>query len=290
VKLLTRSPKHLRGNTFGVTLGAGLLAAALLAATLIASAVPAAATAGHRFTIYVAGDSTASIYDATLAPRTGWGQALPVFAGRGVRIQDEALSGASSKSFADLGLLDGILATISPGDYLLISFGHNDEKADEPRHTDPYTTYQEYLRRYIDGARARGAHPVLVTSVERRRFDADGHALLSHGEYPEAMRRLGAAEHVPVVDLTASSRALWERLGPEGTKDVFLWLDPLENPNYPDGVEDNTHFQAHGAIEVARLIALDLQRRHLVPPGSLAGLRRPAIPDTAIVWPVLTTP
>ena len=311
VKLLMRSPNHLLRKLFGMppnaipasgapkstiaALGGPLFAtpalAALVLTALIAGAGPAhpAAAGRARFTIYVAGDSTASIYDSTLAPRTGWGQALPVFAGRGVQIQDAALSGASSKSFADLGLLDAILSTISPGDYLLISFGHNDEKADVARHTDPYTTYQEYLRRYIDGARLRGAHPILVTSVERRRFDADGHALLSHGEYPEAMRQLGAADHVPVIDLTTSSRALWESLGPEGTKDAFLWLDPLENPNYPDGVEDNTHFQAHGAIEVARLIALDLHRQHLLPPGSLVGLRRPLIPDTAIVWPALTT-
>jgi lysophospholipase L1-like esterase len=285
VNLRTRSPKQLPVNTFHAPLGAALLAVALVVTAMIASAVPAQAAGRARFTVYVAGDSTASIYDSTLAPRTGWGQALPVFAGPGVRIQDEALSGASSKSFADLGLLDGILATIRPGDYLLISFGHNDEKADQPRHTDPYTTYQDYLRRYIDGARQRGAYPILVTPVERRRFDADGHALFSHGEYPEAMRQLGVADHVPVVDLTTSSRALWESLGPDGTTGVFLWLDPLENPNYPDGVQDNTHFQAHGAIEVARLIATDLHRRHLLPPGSLVGLRRP-VPDTAIVWPV----
>jgi lysophospholipase L1-like esterase len=295
VNLLPRSPKQLLVKAFHAPIGAALVTAVLVAAVLVGSALVASAapaqaagsapTSRTRFTVYVAGDSTASIYDSTLAPRTGWGQALPVFAGPGVRVEDAALSGASSKSFADLGLLDDILATIRRGDYLLISFGHNDEKADEPRHTDPWTTYQEYLRRYIDGARRHGAHPILVTPVERRRFDADGHALFSHGEYPEAMRRLGVAEHVPVVDLTSSSRALWESLGPDGTTGVFLWLDPLENPNYPDGVQDNTHFQAHGAIEVARLIAGDLHRRHLLPPGSLVGLRR-SVPDTAVVWPV----
>jgi lysophospholipase L1-like esterase len=273
------------------TVSRGLAALALVIASLVATAAPSHSApapipgSGRAFSIYVAGDSTASIYDSSLAPRTGWGQALPVFAGRAVTINDQALSGASSKSFADAGLLSTILSTISPGDYLLISFGHNDEKADEARHTDPYTTYQDYLRLYIDGARAHGAHPVLVTPVERRRFDADGHALFSHGEYPEAMRELGAADGVPVVDLTTSSRDLWENLGPVGTQDDFLWLDPGENPNYPDGVADNTHFQAHGAIEVARLIARGLCAQHLLPPGSLVGVNRPHIPDSAIVWP-----
>jgi lysophospholipase L1-like esterase len=266
-------------------LSGGIVALALAVTSLIGTAAPSrSAPAGHRFSIYVAGDSTASIYDSSLAPRTGWGQALPVFTGRSVTVRDEALSGASSKSFVDLGLLDTILSTIRPGDYLLISFGHNDEKADEPRHTDPYSTFQDYLRLYIDGARAHGAHPILVTPVERRRFDADGNALFSHGEYPEAMRQLGAADGVPVVDLTTSSREEWQQLGPVGTQDDFLWLDPGENPNYPDGVADNTHFQAHGAIEVARLIARALCAQHLLPRGSLVGLERP-VPDDAIVWP-----
>ena len=260
--------------------GATLAAAALL---LTALGGPAAATPGRGVSIYVAGDSTASVYDSTLAPRTGWGQALPVFAGPRVTIQDHARSGASSKSFVDLGLLDQILSTIAPGDFLLISFGHNDEKADEPRHTDPYTTYQGYLRLYVDSARRHGAHPVLVTPVERRRFDADGHALFSHGEYPEAMRQLGQAEHVPVIDLTTASRDLWERLGPTGTQAEFLWLDPGENPNYPDGVQDNTHFQTQGAVDVARLIGRRLRR--LLPPGSLVRLNWAHVPRTAIVWP-----
>ena len=279
-------PRLRRGAFLGTLLSAALLSTTLLGGSLGASAATAAnTTKATRFTIYVAGDSTASIYSADYAPRTGWGQALPVFTGSGVIVRDAALSGASSKSFADLGLLDQILSTISPGDYLLISFGHNDEKTDEARHTDPYTTYQSYLRRYLDGARQHGAHPVLVTPVERRRFDTAGHALLSHGEYPAAMRQLAAAEGVPLIDLTASSRARWEALGPEGTKAEFLWLDPGANANYPDGVQDNTHFQAHGAIEVARLIGQALRRQRVMPADSLVRLYGTTIPDSAIIWP-----
>ncbi|WP_431677693.1 rhamnogalacturonan acetylesterase [Kitasatospora sp. KL5] len=261
------------------------LALAAAAAPLLAvlgNTAPAAA-APRRSTVFVAGDSTASVYPTAAAPRAGWGQALPVFTGPHLTVDDRALSGASSKSFADLGLLDGILADLRTGDRLLVSFGHNDEKTSDPaRGTDPYTTYQQYLRRYLDGARSRGALPVLVTSVERRRFDADGRALASHGAYPQAMRDLAAAERVPLVDLQALSLALWQQLGPEGTKAYFLWREP--GGNYPDGVADNTHFQAHGAIEVARLVAADLHRQHLLPPGSLRGLGRP-VPDDRPVWP-----
>ena len=126
-------------------------------------------------TIFVAGDSTASVYAHSERPRAGWGQALPLFLGPQAGVYDYALSGASSKSYADAGLLDEVLGMLQHGDYLLISFGHNDAKTDDPnRGTDPATTFKDYLRRYIDGAAARGAKPVLITPVERRRFDAFG--------------------------------------------------------------------------------------------------------------------
>src|SRR5690348_13819247 len=191
----------------------GVVAVAAALAAPLALSGPAAA-ACHPITVFVAGDSTAAVWPASTKPKAGWGQALAPFLDlRRAQVDDEALSGASSKSFIEVGLLDKILAAIGPGDYLLISFGHNDEKTDD-RHTDPYTTYQQYLTRYIDGARAHGAHPVLVTPVERRRFDASGHAVASHGDYPAAMRALGAATEVPVVDLTTLSMRLWDQLGP----------------------------------------------------------------------------
>ena len=240
---------------------------------LAALPVSTAEAAARRTTVFVAGDSTASVYATDTAPRAGWGQALPVFGTSRLAVDDRALSGASSKSFADLGLLDALLRDIRPGDRLLVSFGHNDEKTGDPaRGTDPCTTYQQYLGRYLDGARRRGALPVLVTPVERRRFDGAGHAYASHGRYPQAMRDLAAREQVPLIDLQALSLARWEALGAEGTKAYFLWSAAGEFPNYPDGVADNTHFQARGAIEVARLVARELHGRRLLPPGSLRRL------------------
>jgi lysophospholipase L1-like esterase len=266
----------------------GLPSLILAGAVLLLSAGPAAAAAPSRqhrpVTVFVAGDSTAATWPADVAPKAGWGQALGAFLDpHRVRVDNRALSGASSKSFADAGLLDAILADIRPNDYLLISFGHNDEKTDD-RHTDPYTTYQEYLSKYIDGARRHHAKPVLVTPVERRRFDANGHATASHGEYPAAMLALGTARHVPTIDLTSLSMALWDRAGVEGTKDYFLYQDPGENPNFPDGVVDNTHFQAHGAIELARIVVRALVDQHILPCRDTIRLDRP-VPDTALTWP-----
>jgi len=234
-----------------------------------------AASHGRRRTVFVAGDSTAATYAVADAPRAGWGQALPVFLRPGIRVVNEALSGASSRSFADLGRLDRILAAIRPGDLLLVSFGHNDEKVEDPaRGTEPWSTFQQYLRRYLDGARARRALPVLVTPVERRRFTADGVPYESHGEYPAAMRALAAATGTPLIDLTTLSFARWGALGPEATKSHFLWLDT--------GVADNTHFQAHGAIEVARLV---VAAGRMVPGRDHRALRDADIADDVLVWP-----
>ncbi|MEU0488328.1 rhamnogalacturonan acetylesterase [Nocardiopsis sp. NPDC006139] len=265
-----------------ITVSATALAAPLLAGAP-AWAAPSRPDRAPR--LFVAGDSTASTYAAHEAPRAGWGQALGLFLGGGATVDNRALSGASSKSFADLGLLDGVLADIRPGDHLLVSFGHNDSKSDDPaRYTEPWSTYQEQLTAYLDGARERGARPVLVTSVERRRFTADGTPRESHGDYPAAMRALAEREGVPLVDLTALSLELWGGLGPEGTKGHFLWSEPGGHPNYPDGVQDNTHFQAHGAIEVARLVAAELKRLRVLAPRHVRRLGD-AVPDSEVTWP-----
>ncbi|MFF1251756.1 pectinesterase family protein [Pseudarthrobacter sp. NPDC058329] len=239
-----------------------------------------------RPVIFVVGDSTSSAYQQSERPRAGWGQALPLLLGPQSAVFDYAWSGASSKSFADAGLLDRVLALIQPGDYLLVSFGHNDEKvADPARGTLPGSTYKAYLSRYIDGARARGGKPVLVTSVERRRFDSFGNAQGSHGAYPQAVRELAASTGTPLVDLTASSKELWQRLGPEGTKSQFLFLAPGEHPQYPHGSEDNTHFQAAGALAVARLVARELQSKEIVPPGYFLNINAGTDPLPGMYWP-----
>jgi pectinesterase len=243
------------------------------------------ASAAAPVHVYLAGDSTASTYVSSLAPRAGWGQALPVFLTPDAVAVNVAKSGASSKSFIDLGRLDHILARIKRGDYLLISFGHNDEKIDDPtRYTEPSTTYKSYLSQYVDKSRAKGAIPILLTPVERRRFTSAGVVSPSHGAYPAAMRELAAAKRVPLIDLTSSSTALWNRAGVEGTKKYFLNLAAGQYPNYPDGVQDNTHFQAFGAIEVARLVATALRNQGVLPSASFRQLTA-TIPTSAIVWP-----
>jgi pectinesterase len=236
--------------------------------------------------VFVVGDSTSSAYQHSERPRAGWGQALPLLLGPQAEVFDYAWSGASSKSFADAGLLDEVGAMLQPGDYLLISFGHNDEKVQDPaRGTDPQTTFKEYLQKYLDSAAARGAKAVLVTPVERRRFSPLGVAQDSHGAYPRAVRELAAATGTPLVDLTASSKDLWQKLGAEGTKSHFLYASPGQYPQYPDGVADNTHFQAEGALAVARLVAAELQAQQAMPPGYFQHLDAGLDALSGIHWP-----
>jgi lysophospholipase L1-like esterase len=241
-----------------------------------AAAAPAHAGARRPRTVYLAGDSTAAQKYSDAAPETGWGMALPFFLRNGLRVANHAVNGRSSRSFVDEGRLDAVLGAIRPGDFLLIQFAHNDEKDEDPtRYTEPWTTYQEYLRMYVDGARARGARPVLATPVERRRFDAAGNAVPSHKEYPAAMRALARQEGVALLDVQALSLALWQQLGVEATKTYFNWTATEQ---------DNTHFNPPGAIAVARLVVRELLRTRVLEPCDVRRLHD-TIPTSWITWP-----
>ncbi|MFD9306779.1 rhamnogalacturonan acetylesterase [Streptomyces sp. NPDC060048] len=254
-----------------VTAGTGL---ALALASSPAAAVP---PGGRRpRTLYIAGDSTAAQKYAGAAPETGWGMALPFFLHKDVTVANHAVNGRSTKSFIDEGRLTAVLELIRPGDVLLVQFGHNDQKATDPaRYTEPWTSYQDNLCRYVDGARERGALPVLATSVERRRFDAAGTALRTHGEYPAAMRQVAREEGVGLLDIEEQSLALWQRLGPQTTKTYFNWTATEQ---------DNTHFNPPGAIAVARLVASGLLRTRALAPGDTRRVDE-EVPPQWITWP-----
>ena len=218
------------------------------------------ATAGAETpTIYVIGDSTASEYAANLHPRMGWAQPLQeYFSPACAKVEDKALSGRSSKSFYDEGAWSPIQTRLHPGDYVLIQFGHNDEKSeDRARYTEPFGSYQMYLSTYIDDALAAEATPILLTSIERNSW-RNGELGETHGDYPEAVRQLADARQVLLVDMTALTHAYFERIGQAATTKLFMNLSAGESPNYPRGNSDNTHLQETGARIVAELALADL--------------------------------
>jgi lysophospholipase L1-like esterase len=204
-------------------------------------------------TLWLAGDSLACAYAEDRSPRTGWGQTFGLFFQESVIVRNEAMSGRSTKSFIDDGFLSKIIENIKPDDYLFIQFSHNDEKPEPHRRTDPNTDFRENLIKYITDARNAQATPVLCTPVERRNF-INGKIIPSHGEYPAAMREVARLTNTPLIDITEKSTKLYETLGEEESKKIFLHFAKNEKPNYPDGAEDNTHLHYNGALEICKLI------------------------------------
>src|SRR5699024_7875323 len=137
-------------------------------------------------------------------------------------------------------------------------FGHNDEKPDKERHTEAFTSFKGYLKQYIQLAKDKQAFPVLITPVQRRSFDENGSFQETHGNYPIAMKQFAEQHGVPLIDLTTSSRLLYEKLGPEESKKLFLWFKRGENSNFPEGIEDDTHFSEYGANEIAKLVIKEI--------------------------------
>ncbi|MFD0718851.1 SGNH/GDSL hydrolase family protein [Streptomyces globosus] len=178
----------------------------------------------RRPRIHVAGGSDTTGRPYGHLPMAGWAQALPLFLTDAVEVVDCSHPRASSKSFRESGGLQQILEDMAPGDYLLFSFGQQDNKPDPEGHTDPFSTYMEYLAAYVHGVRERQGHPVVVLGHERRRLDRHGNAGRVLGDYPLAARQLADDEHVPVVDLYGQSLQWWEELGPEASKGVFAHL------------------------------------------------------------------
>jgi lysophospholipase L1-like esterase len=207
-----------------------------------------------KITIFLAGDSTAAEKTPDKRPETGWGEKLSSFFTDQIIIDNRAVNGRSTKSFINEGRLTAIEQAIRPGDYLFIQFGHNDQKDDQARGTDPYGDYQTNLHTFIHTANKHNAHPVLLTSVSRRHFRNQLIDHMSLGEYPQAMRELAKTYNVTLLDIHKKSIDLFQSLGPDLSRNLFLHLEAHESSNYPNGVKDDTHFNDQGAGTIAKLI------------------------------------
>ena len=231
-------------------------------------------------TIFIIGDSTAANKDISGGKQErGWGMALQCFFDDNILVDNHAVNGRSSLSFINEGRWDKVLEKLCPGDYVIIQFGHNDEKPKADRHTDPGSTFDYNLAKYVRETREKGGIPVLMNCVVRRNFfvqapenDDDeklrtstfkdgvkmveGDSLIdTHGLYRVAPRDVAQRMNCHFVDANAITHNLEQGLGREASKKLHMWFLPGEEPSVPDGRQDNTHYNVYGAHVVARLLA-----------------------------------
>jgi len=208
-------------------------------------------------TVFLCGNST--VVDQDNEPWCGWGQMIPRFFNEQVSITNYAESGEAANTFIAAGRLKKIATKIKPGDYLFVEFGHNDQKQ-KGEGVGPWTTYTASLRKYIELARSKGATPVLVTSMHRRSFAPDGTIINTLLEYPDAVRKLAADEHVALIDLNAMSKILYETWGPDESVKAFVHYPANTFPNQPKALEDNTHFNSYGGYELAKCVVEGIRK------------------------------
>lgn len=218
-----------------------------------------------KIRVWMIGDSTMCIYEPSRAPLTGWGMPFVYFFDSTVKIENKARGGRSTRTFISENRWQPIADSLEEGDYVLIQFGHNDE-AKEEKYKDRYTPVPDYktnLIKFITESRNKKANPVLITPVTRMRFDKEGNIEETHREYSAAVWEIGKQYKTPVIDLDAKSRELLQKLGPVNSKLLFMQLDSLEHPNYPDGQKDNTHFNDYGARLIAQLVLNEIKNLKL---------------------------
>jgi lysophospholipase L1-like esterase len=216
-------------------------------------------------TIYGIGDSTmANKIQADENPERGWGQMLPLFFNDNIIIDNRAINGRSTRSFIDEKRWDAIYKVLKPGDYVFIQFGHNDQKEkDSTRYTNPHTAFRHNLIRFVNETRAKGAIPVLFSSIVRRNFNEQGVLIATHGDYPLETRLVAQEYKVPFIDMEYYSELLEQSYGPEKSKQLHLHYKAGEIPYYKEDKADNTHLSIKGATEIAKIAIEELKKTNL---------------------------
>ncbi|MBR6998037.1 MAG: rhamnogalacturonan acetylesterase [Prevotella sp.] len=248
---------------------------------LVALILLCSSAANRKTTIFMIGDSTMANKDISNGKQErGWGMALQCYFDPDyVHIDNHAVNGRSTLSFINEGRWQKVLDKMKPGDYVVIQFGHNDEKAPADRHTDPGSTFDYNLAKFVRETREHGGTPILMNCVVRRNFfvvapenDDDeklrtqtfkdgvkmveGDTLVdTHGLYAVAPRDVAQRMNCLFVDANQLTHDLEQGLGTEASKRLHMWFLPGQEPSEPKGKQDNTHYNIYGAHQVARLLA-----------------------------------
>lgn len=206
-------------------------------------------------TIFIAGDSTAQSYteekDGLIK---GWGQMLSLYLTDDVKVDNRAIGGRSTKTFISEGRWDKLLADVSEGDYVFVQFGHNDASTRPERHAS-YEDYEKNLEKFIQDTKAKGATPVLLTSVVMRTFQKGNLVDDRLKGYPVITRQVAKRNQVPMIDVNLKTRDFITMLGDESSKEYYRWVEPGVDHKKPDGLKDDTHMMDKGAKQVAFFVA-----------------------------------
>lgn len=213
-------------------------------------------------TIHILGDSLAATKSMDQRPKTGWGDVLDHFLPEDYTVMNHAVNDVSTQSFIALGYFEHCMNVLKPHDLVLISFGENDHKKEDlSRYTEPFGSYQDYLRVMVTNILSKHAKPILITPITKRAFiwshTIDQNTL---GDYPYAMLELAKTLKIPCIDLFTTSQVILATLGEDASKALYCHLKPNEHPNYPLGVEDDIHLNHHGAEVMASILVLELKK------------------------------
>jgi len=208
-------------------------------------------------TVFLCGNST--VVDQEEEPWSSWGQMITRWFGPQVAIANFAESGLSCTTFLAQLRLDKILSQLKKGDYVIVEFGHNDEK--EKRAGDgAWYSYSRNLKIFADRVKEAGGNIIFCTPTARRSFDDNGHIINTHGDYPEAMKAVAQREQIPLIDLTQMTTTFYEALGVEGSKKALVHYPANTFPNQTALLADNTHFNPFGAWEIAKMVVMGLKQ------------------------------
>lgn len=253
------------------------------------NAIEIAPASSEVVTVFLAGNST--VVDGANEPWAAWGQMIPAFFQPGkVSIANYAESGETLSSFVAARRFEKVLSLLKPGDYVFVEIGHNDQKQ-KGEGIGAFTSYKKALESFIADVKKKGGKPVLVTSVQRRRFDSAGRIEETLGDYPAAVRQTAKEQAVPLIDLNAFSKTMYEALGPETSLNLFVHYPAHTFPGQDKPLADNTHFRPYGAYEIAKLVVKGIQEnvpglaRHLSKDVPLFDPAKPGGLE-AFYWPL----
>jgi lysophospholipase L1-like esterase len=230
----------------------------MMSGVLLFAAMSFALTEKKKITVYLVGDSTMSVKETNAYPETGWGMPFAYFFDSSVVVDNRAKNGRSTRTFISENRWQPVADALHKGDYVFIQFGHNDESKEK---TDRYTSPEEFrnnLKRFVTETQQKGALPVIITPVARRKFNTAGQVQETHAAYAPLVREIAKETGIPLIDLDAEGMMLYQQFGAENSKLLFNQLEPGEHPNYPAGKADNTHFNELGARKIAQLVLKDI--------------------------------